>query len=80
MKKIATSLLLIFLSINPALAESVPKEDSLAQQDTSVYDPLESLNRYTFSFNKGVDTYGIKPITIFYKENTPKTFQKEEKA
>lgn len=76
MKKIATSLLLIFLSINPALAESVPKEDSLAQQDTSVYDPLESLNRYTFSFNKGVDNYGIKPITIFYKENIPKTFQK----
>ncbi len=77
MKKIAISLITIFLSINPVLAENTSQyNEENIQEYKSVYDPLENINRYVFEFNKGVDTYGIKPVTVFYKDNTPRTIQK----
>lgn len=78
MKKISTILLLIFLSINPTMAQTslTQNDDEHPTTNNSIYDPFEDLNRQTFKLNKGIDTYGIKPITVFYKENTPKTIQK----
>ncbi len=78
MKKISTILLLIFLSINPTMAQTslTQDDDEYPTTNNSIYDPFEGLNRQTFKLNKGIDTYGVKPITLFYKENTPKTIQK----
>ncbi len=77
MKKIATILLIIMISINPVFAQSETNEqDETIIEQKSIYDPFEGINRYTYQLNKGIDTYGIKPISIFYKNNTPKTIQK----
>lgn len=56
---------------------------SYANQDTTeeifdepkeskpIHDPLEGLNRKIYGFNSFFDKYAIKPITVFYKNNTP---------
>jgi phospholipid-binding lipoprotein MlaA len=38
---------------------------------TSANDPLESMNRATFAFNREVDKYLLKPIATGYKAITP---------
>ena len=39
--------------------------------DKEPYDPLESINRKTHEFNKGLDRYAIKPTSNFYGSYVP---------
>lgn len=76
MKKTIFLSLTLLLTITSVSAENL--NDSTNQIDStfnSINDPFESINRKVFSFNKQVDNYGIKPIAIFYKNNTPKPIQ-----
>lgn len=57
-------LLLLTLLALPAAAEDVIEE-------TTVKDPLETVNRAIFSFNDGLDTYFLRPVASGYRFITP---------
>ena len=39
-------------------------------------DPLEPLNRHIFNFNRGVDFWLLRPVTVTYRELVPDAVQK----
>lgn len=68
--------LLSFLSL-PAYAlesEELPNEDSIYVNNTNnhgIRDPFEKFNRSVFKFNKGLDTFFLKPVALTYKKLIP---------
>lgn len=66
---------------NPTVSieqSSLDDDDSFYFKDkfqAPIYDPLESVNRKVYSFNKGLDQTIIKPTTEAYKEITPSFIQ-----
>lgn len=56
-------------AVTPALPD-----DSLADDESDedpINDPLESVNRSIFDFNRTVDSAVIKPVAVAYRDNVP---------
>ncbi len=64
-------LLLVGLVVVISTGCASTSHNSNAGADKQVSDPFEGVNRAVFSFNSGLDTYLLKPVTKGYRFITP---------
>ena len=66
MKRAIRRVFIIVLSVSMIGCATIP-----AGTQPSAQDPWESFNRSVFSFNEGLDTYVLKPVTTGYRYVVP---------
>lgn len=66
-----TSIVMAVSLIGSGLAVAKEHEADASVEQEYVSDPWEGFNRAMFSFNEGLDTYALKPLTKGYQAVTP---------
>ncbi len=72
LKRLAQMLALLMVVGIAANCSSTPPPEDYDDEDYSVNDPLEGINRVTFAFNQAVDSVLIKPVAEIYVGLVPR--------
>ena len=72
LKRLAQMLALLMVVGIAANCSSTPPPEVYDDEDYSVNDPLEGINRVTFAFNQAVDSVLIKPVAEIYVGLVPR--------
>ena len=72
LKRLAQMLALLMVVGIAADCSSTPPPEDYDDENYSVNDPLEGINRVTFAFNQAVDSVLIKPVAEIYVGLVPR--------